>query len=783
MAWLSLSRKRRAFEYPSLRTKARAFRVIRLLPSGRSSFLPFREILNMEIIERDVDDVASEYDTLSYCWGAGAADREVNVVVSGDDGDGDLRRSLYISGSLEAALLSLAREPKRRPIFADQICINQRDNAEKVQQVGLMGEIYARSASTVVWIGDATPEMARYFGFVTELMSEGVFGRVMGPNAGHYIHVFDAVMDASMELATEAEREDRVDLLHLIDRFGPRFPVRGLAEILRRAWFGRVWTIQEGCLPGVVMFRCGDRSMCFDCFRGGMLFYSLWTTYWNRTHEEAVLQHEFRARDEIYTLFKPFVRLRQERRAIHGSRRRRRSLYELVVMYNVNDYGPKIGATKAEDRIYALLGLAEPDEVVEETVRRMEVDNVRGTYTGFAASVLKREVDVLLFSQMPKSSAPHGRCLPSWVPDWSTDGLRTPYGYSDITTPVFSAGGRRAGGDVAADVVADVSTGTLRVNAVSAGRVLRVGLHAIQADEHATIQNVEYMSVRRFFEELEAFMEMAVRINPVNAPDITDEQHRLESMIRLSDGGLSVRQFPTTFDSATAKQVLSEIHKDVSHWGRHLIDVEAQSRLMSSFTGMIRSVGILPWYFTPASEIDVLRSCAIDPVAAARSWTEGLYLAVSDVMHTIWYVSKVRYHLTMMKMGQRRLTKRDGHRTEDDEVLSNVGLKRSRVQSGEWDHYTTNLMKMMGRRCFVTDTGYVGLGPDSARVGDAVVVIPGGSVPHILRPGGKSETADFGDGNEGAEMWSYVGEAYCDGVMDGELVAGEGRVMSRFEIQ
>ncbi|KAI1819220.1 heterokaryon incompatibility protein-domain-containing protein [Xylaria intraflava] len=777
MEWLSVGWKRHAFEYPSLRLKPRTFRAVKLLAPSRSSFPPFRETLNIEIIETDVDNAAGEYDTLSYCWGCGLADREVCVVTPGHDGDGDSGlRALYISVSLESALLSLAREgnlESRRPIFADQISINQKDNLEKARQVALMGDIYSRGARTIVWLGGKTTESSRYFDFVAELSGEGIMSRIMGPNAAHFMNVFDAVMDSSIELTTEAEKEDRKDLLDLVARFGPRFPVRGLTEILNQPWLNRVWTVQEGCLPTVVSFRCGEKSLCFDCFRGGMLFYSVWTTSWNRMPKGPVLQDEFRARDRIYTLKKPFLRLRQERRAIHESRARRRSLYDAVVTYNVNDYGPKIGATKAEDRIYALLGLAEPDGISRETVEQMEVDNVRRTYTGFAASVLKRNMDVLLFSQMPKSPA-HGHRLPSWVPDWSAEQLRTPYGYSDMTTPVFSAGGRGTGGDV----VADISTGTLNINAIPLGRVLRVGVYSIQPDENATIQNIEFKSVRRFFVELAEFIDVAASINTADAPGVMDEEHRVESMIRLSDGGLSARQFPKTFDPTTAQKILYEIHNDISHWGQTLINVEAQSRSLSTFAGMIRSVGVMPWYWTPASEIDVIRLCAVDPIAAGRSWIRGLSLAISDVIRTLWSIGRLRLHLTMMKIGRGR-SKRDLHRPVDKAVLERVGLKRYLTCSKEWEHYTSNLFKAIGRICFLTDTGYVGLGPCHMRVDDTVVVIPGSSVPHILRPYTASESPYFGNCHWDTSPWSYVGEAYCDGIMDGELLAARERGSAR----
>ncbi|KAI0868388.1 heterokaryon incompatibility protein-domain-containing protein [Hypoxylon argillaceum] len=58
------------------------------------------------------------------------------------------------------------------------------------------------------------------------------------------------------------------------------------------------------------------------------------------------------------------------------------------------------------------------------------------------------------------------------------------------------------------------------------------------------------------------------------------------------------------------------------------------------------------------------------------------------------------------------------------------------------------------RRFFVTEKGYFGLGPGETKVGDKVVLLQGGPVPIITRPG---------------ERPRIVGESYVLGVMDGQL--------------
>ncbi|KAF5964085.1 het-6OR heterokaryon incompatibility protein (het-6OR allele) [Fusarium bulbicola] len=79
-------------------------------------------------------------------------------------------------------------------------------------------------------------------------------------------------------------------------------------------------------------------------------------------------------------------------------------------------------------------------------------------------------------------------------------------------------------------------------------------------------------------------------------------------------------------------------------------------------------------------------------------------------------------------------------------------------------NYRESMRKMQGKRPFLTRMGFLGMGPVEGRAGDVVVVFCGGRIPFVLRPvEGLSERGVF----------SYIGEAYCDGVMDGEVTSKE----------
>ncbi|KAF2249584.1 HET-domain-containing protein [Trematosphaeria pertusa] len=64
------------------------------------------------------------------------------------------------------------------------------------------------------------------------------------------------------------------------------------------------------------------------------------------------------------------------------------------------------------------------------------------------------------------------------------------------------------------------------------------------------------------------------------------------------------------------------------------------------------------------------------------------------------------------------------------------------------------------RRCFVrTSRGYMGWAPDCCRAGDVVVVLNGGLVPYVLR---QLDETEFG------QKYTFLGDAYIHGIMDGE---------------
>ncbi|KAK0672252.1 heterokaryon incompatibility protein-domain-containing protein [Cercophora samala] len=83
-----------------------------------------------------------------------------------------------------------------------------------------------------------------------------------------------------------------------------------------------------------------------------------------------------------------------------------------------------------------------------------------------------------------------------------------------------------------------------------------------------------------------------------------------------------------------------------------------------------------------------------------------------------------------------------------------VSARHKELQPGSV--YRMLLGRVGKRRPFITERGYVGLGPISTRAGDMVVAFAGAPITYLVRP-----TARKGH-------FEFLGDGYCDGVMDGE---------------
>lgn len=113
-------------------------------------------------------------------------------------------------------------------------------------------------------------------------------------------------------------------------------------------------------------------------------------------------------------------------------------------------------------------------------------------------------------------------------------------------------------------------------------------------------------------------------------------------------------------------------------------------------------------------------------------------------------------------------TRVEGSLADDNNPLSKVYREE---MARLWNSQTTRVSRgtlrsgyekyALGRKFFITKKGYFGLTSKEAKVGDRVAVLLGSDVPFVLRACGRVE---------GKRNWQMIGEAYVDGIMDGEVL-------------
>ncbi|KAF2201373.1 hypothetical protein GQ43DRAFT_346843, partial [Delitschia confertaspora ATCC 74209] len=92
-----------------------------------------------------IDDLRSDYEAISYTWGAPVFPFDLNC------NDGTVFK---ITSNLHAALCRFRRPKTVRLLWADSVSIHQRDDQEKGRQVGMMAKIFPYARRVLVWLGE-----------------------------------------------------------------------------------------------------------------------------------------------------------------------------------------------------------------------------------------------------------------------------------------------------------------------------------------------------------------------------------------------------------------------------------------------------------------------------------------------------------------------------------------------------------------------------------------------------------------------------------------------------
>jgi hypothetical protein len=200
-----------------------------------------------------------KYTAVSYCWG-----------------DSTSRKPIICSGSLLHVTVNLYNALRDwRPIdgniqlWADAICINQKDNEEKAFQVMMMGDIYSRAATVWVWLGESSEATSRAYRLIEDIynhfelgaIDDKYFLQVLAPlrqqcDPDHNPRRNDHVIAASAAMLKVEQELTRNSLVP-----GQVEDWQALSDVFSLPWFGRKWIIQEVVLAQQAVVFCGVESI------------------------------------------------------------------------------------------------------------------------------------------------------------------------------------------------------------------------------------------------------------------------------------------------------------------------------------------------------------------------------------------------------------------------------------------------------------------------------------------------------------------------------------------
>ncbi|KAK4460584.1 heterokaryon incompatibility protein-domain-containing protein [Cladorrhinum samala] len=344
------------------------------------------------------------YEALSYCWGSGAADNRVQIQCNS--------LPFQATTNLADALRRLRLPDRPRTLWIDAICINQDDLAERAEQVGNMRDIYASAARVVIWLGLESDDSALAFA-TCERVARAVVEQLRADDKvleGAKQSWMRESIVASWRSMSSINSPDKLDLAlyfgsdgngkqTFID-FVNLNEVKAFARILGRPWWRRSWIVQEICLAEEAIIVCGDLVMDWEVL-------SLLTISCGMMDlGEASVAAMSDLGGTGCAMF--LVQMRAMRR--HSAGVTDTSFFDLLVRCR------SLQATDPRDKVYALLGLAQPQDPIHELLPVDYAVEVTECYIQLALAILtsSRNLDLLAVERSPAS----GKTLPSWVPDW-----------------------------------------------------------------------------------------------------------------------------------------------------------------------------------------------------------------------------------------------------------------------------------------------------------------------------------------------------------------------------
>ncbi|CAG2002012.1 unnamed protein product [Fusarium graminearum] len=605
-----------------------------------------------------------------------------------------------VQPNLYDALLELEASCSETPIWIDALCINQLDPVERCAQVSVMNQIYGKANRVIVWLGKPLPELEAGLNAAERIGTESV---------PHTLRMIENQFWAFNS-----------DLSTMPDKYGMKSidgeEALGLVTLFMSNWFARVWVIQEVSLTNDVVILCNKKFTRFDCvgYTAAFLHYS----------------GLFQATLDLVPKDRPGIYLRGDLYLFHAERiqllrewckgdksqwnrtletidfeaglddKRGKSAEMVLLRFLFTLFG--LQASDPRDVIYGLGGImrhmAAKDGLSMPSEFEPDYDiDIRDLLLNVARKIIEATDSLVYINLVKCPSMRQTLELPSWVPDFPA-----------VLFNTLSSAQFRSIGTINSSKHVPHSPNTrpfsidgniLNVSGIRLGRVNKIGETYIE-----TLQGQRAMSADVLLSMDETYPYTGQPSDEVFWRTLiwdTDFTNRPAKSIQLKD-----------FQRA----ILEEIVHPLRVFHREAESPSAGETLVLK-------------YLSGMSYLDDI----------AAKFPSSIFPSLNLVRSCLSFLPQEQVDLN----------------DEEVQMLKQV-ISRHSMPPGSIMAST-----YINHRPILTDTGYLGLGFDSCKIGDEVWVVAGSPAPVVMR--------STDDENE----YFMVGEAYVHGAMQGEAVTDD----------
>ena len=440
------------------------------------------------------------FAALSYTWGLPVMDKV--IWING--------QSVSITKNLWEAILRLRKDDQPVTIWADAICINQKDDSEKSQQVCLMRLIYEKASSVMVWLGPAANESEILMTALNDLGKQALDAGILRVYGKEFQKIFKILGDADL---TSEQQVIKDSVMRISDSLGLTFPFRALHHFTSRPYWNRVWIFQEITVASEVTVLCGEQEISFQHLAAARIFLFVHTT---------AIFPKLGWKDYIDPVKGPLIRAMVSATdddgipKLIGSRRRyhleigsRETLFELLTKTLVaKDVRSDQMATDLRDIIYGVAGMA--SDFAKLALIPDYKKSIQDVFTDATKCLLRQGYGrVLAWSQQP-NNLKRLSGLPTWVPDFSNQILSPCNGTNYFEH--FSASGKHRYASRASPIVSSHGANILALSCYKVDTVEQVGTDCWHGENYFDI--VAFAAYLNSIEKLCESRALRQAINP-----------------------------------------------------------------------------------------------------------------------------------------------------------------------------------------------------------------------------------------------------------------------------